>query len=109
MGVGVRYGEFSVLVGVSGMVSSVYGWRCKMSGVSLPPTGMMSSVYGRRCQTCVSYVHDDAVSRTPCSSCNSVSKCSRSFVSNALDKSSMTNSIARLLSMFPININVNTQ
>ena len=30
MGVGVRYGEFSVLVGVSGMVSSVYGWRCQV-------------------------------------------------------------------------------
>ena len=30
MGVGVRYGVFSVRVEVSGMVSSVYGRRCQV-------------------------------------------------------------------------------
>ena len=29
-GGGVRYGEFSVRVEVSGMVSSEYGWRCQV-------------------------------------------------------------------------------
>ena len=42
--------------------------------------------------------HDNAVSRIPYSSCNTVSKCSWSILPSALDRSSMTNNIARFLS-----------
>ena len=61
---GVRYGLLSVWVEVSGMVTSMYGWRCQvwsvqcMSGgvrygefsVRVEVSGMISSVYGWRCQ-----------------------------------------------------------
>ena len=63
MSEGVRYGQFSVRVEVSGMVSSVYRWRCQVwllqckgggvrygeFSVRVEVSGMVTSVYGWRC------------------------------------------------------------
>ena len=61
----VRYREFSVRVDVSGMVSSVYGWRCQVWSVQCTGGGVrygelrlrvevsatvLANVHGHSCQ-----------------------------------------------------------